>query len=79
MSDSVGVWLTNTLSKRAPQGASTARTAAEPLSSSVFYGSTSLVQKALVPVLEQECLAVWIISLSKPCVFHPRILQLPGV
>ncbi|KFY82221.1 hypothetical protein V500_10714 [Pseudogymnoascus sp. VKM F-4518 (FW-2643)] len=55
MGDSVGVWLTNTLNRRASQG--TPFTLADSSPANIFYRSVSLVQKVLVPVLEQECLA----------------------
>jgi len=49
--DSIGVWLSSTLSKGPSQ--STASPSMSP--SNLFYGSGSLVQKVLVPMLEQEC------------------------
>ncbi|KAH8647557.1 hypothetical protein BGZ60DRAFT_570332 [Tricladium varicosporioides] len=55
MNDSVGVWLTSTLSRRGSQAVPL--TLSEPSPSSLFYSSTPLVQKVLIPMLEQECLA----------------------
>jgi hypothetical protein len=54
MNDSVGVWLTSALSRRASASASSPPVQSP---SNLFYGSTSLVQKVLVPLLEQECLS----------------------
>jgi hypothetical protein len=53
MNDSIGVWLTTTLSRRASQSTPLALPIQSP--SNLFYGSASLVQKFLVPILEQEC------------------------
>ena len=52
MKDSIGVWLTNTLGRRASQPILPIQSP-----SNLFYGSASLVQQVLVPVLEQECLS----------------------
>ncbi|KAE9381403.1 hypothetical protein N431DRAFT_440265 [Stipitochalara longipes BDJ] len=49
--DSIGVWLSSTLSRGPSQSA--ALPSLSP--SNLFYGSGSLVQKVLVPMLEQEC------------------------
>jgi hypothetical protein len=53
LDDSIGVWLTSTLSRRGSQA--TASMLQSP--SSLFYASGSVVQKVLLPILEQECLA----------------------
>ncbi|KAH6665929.1 hypothetical protein B0J14DRAFT_678508 [Halenospora varia] len=55
MNDSVGVWLTSTLSRRGSQAVPL--TLSEQSQSSLFYGSSPLVRKVLIPMLEQECLA----------------------
>lgn len=49
--DSVGVWLTSNLGRNGDNPAQSAVTG----SSSLFFGSGPLVQKVLVPMLEQEC------------------------
>jgi hypothetical protein len=54
LNDSVGVWLSSTLTKDAAQG--TNGNVAEPPPSSLFYGSLSMVQRAIFPLLQQECL-----------------------
>ena len=53
LDDSIGVWLTSTLSRRGSQ--STPSMLQSP--SSLFYASGSVVQKVLLPILEQESLA----------------------
>ncbi|QSZ32955.1 hypothetical protein DSL72_002538 [Monilinia vaccinii-corymbosi] len=50
--DSVGVWLSSTLGKRAPHSSNRQQT-----SSNLFYGSTPLIRDVLVPLIEQECLS----------------------
>ncbi len=52
--DSIGIWLTSTLNKRASQPPSTSLQS----TSNLFYGSGSLIQKVLAPMLEQECLSM---------------------
>jgi hypothetical protein len=50
---SIGIWLTTALNRTASQDTlSTSQS-----QSSIFHGSGSLIQKVLVPMLEQECLA----------------------
>lgn len=54
MEGSVGVWLRSTLNKKLLQPGSS-----NPLecpSSSLFFGASSMVQEALLPLLRQECL-----------------------
>jgi hypothetical protein len=53
LEDSIGVWLNTNLSQKALQGN---QPAPHP-QSSLFHGSSSLIQKLLVPMLEQECLS----------------------
>jgi hypothetical protein len=64
LEDSIGVWLAKRLGNGV-QGPGTA--AADPQStSSLFYGSASLVQKVLVPVLVEETLS----TLPPPTIFE---------
>lgn len=55
VNDSVGVWLNTALNRRASQ-ADRLQSSAKS-SSSIFYGSTTLVQRVLIPMLEEECLS----------------------
>ncbi|KAB8290811.1 hypothetical protein EYC80_008448 [Monilinia laxa] len=50
--DSVGVWLSSTLGKRAPHSSNIQQT-----SSNLFFGSAPLIRDVLVPLIEQECLS----------------------
>ena len=55
MEGSVGVWLRSTLNKKIAQPGNS-----NPLelpSSSLFFGSKSLISEALLPLLQQECLS----------------------
>lgn len=56
MEDSVGVWLRSTINKRLLQTGSHHLPAPTP--TSLFFGSSSLIQDALVPLLQQECLSM---------------------
>ncbi|KAH7364392.1 hypothetical protein BKA65DRAFT_491203 [Rhexocercosporidium sp. MPI-PUGE-AT-0058] len=53
LDDSIGVWLNTSLSKHGPPR--TSHVSQSP--SNLFYRSGSLIQKVLIPMLEQECLS----------------------
>ncbi|KAI9643853.1 hypothetical protein NHQ30_007204 [Ciborinia camelliae] len=50
--DSVGVWLSSTLGKKACHPSNIQQS-----SSNLFYGSAPLIRDVLVPIIEQECLS----------------------
>lgn len=54
-SNSIGTWLGGAVSKQVKQG--NGASTSGPLSTNAFYGSSSVVYKILLPILEKECLS----------------------